>query len=253
MVTRKKTKLENLFNFNRYKKRRGAKAYQKQLDQPDYEQLKNNIISGHPPTNFQSYMIKDLNEHMAHLKTAFIGKPEILYYHAQLIVLLRRESHVEENFIIFKNLWRDESAFLCQHLNMRWLIAAADTFIDYETDSTVSALLLNAVVLVNTIKLYETEYHLFDINSKNIKNYNLSRLEEVGENCFDLFDELPSFRIGVDDTLRNMRWRLETISKPHPVAHQLLFEIFNRVNTNDNVYKRFRDCHKKPRTAWWDN
>lgn len=253
MVTRKKTKLENLFNFNRYKKRRGAKAYQEKLGQPNYKTLKTNIISGNPPTNFQSYMIKDLNEHMAHLKTAFIGKPELLYYHAQLIVLLRRESHVEENFVRFKDLWKNESAFLCKHLNMRWLIAAADTFIDYEKNTTVCALLLNAVVLVNTVKLYETEYHLFDVNNKGIENYNSSRLKEVGEKCFDLLDELPSFRIGVDDTLRNMRWRLEAISKPHPIIHQLLFEIFNRINTHDSVYKRFRDCHKKPRTAWWDS
>lgn len=43
--------------------------------------------------------------------------------------------------------------FLCQHLNLRWLISACDTFIDHDSDPTLRALMLQGVLLVNTVKL----------------------------------------------------------------------------------------------------
>jgi len=251
MLRRKKSKLESFLNFNRYKKRRGAENYEQIFKEIDYTKLKNDIIPGDSPKQFQSYMIKDLNEHMVHLKTGFAGKSELLYYHAQLIVLLRRGADVKSNFLLFDDLWKNESDFLCANLNMRWLIAAADTFIDHDADAITSALMLNAVILINTIKLYETERYLYNIESKQSKDYDLEKLDPISKNCFDLFDELPSFRVGVDDTLRNMRWRIEAIAQSRPLAHQLLLEVFDRVNKHDSVYKRFRECHQKPRTAWW--
>lgn len=251
MVKRKKTKIENLFNLNRYKKRQGAKDIMHAHDKVDFEQLKNIMIEGTRPEMFQSHMKKDLNEHMLHLRTAFHGQPELLNYHAQLIVLIRREADLEKNYAKFKHLWESEADFLLEHLNMRWLIAAIDTFIDHDPDEMVKAILLNAVMMINTIKLYETERHLLKINDSDENNYDEERLAPAQANCFNLFDELPSFRIGIDDTLRNMRWRIDETAKSRSLAHQILTNVFDRVNERGSVYTRFRNRHIKPRNAWW--
>ena len=251
MVKRKRNKIENLFNLNRYRKRAGAKEIEAHLEKVNYETLKNTIIPGEKPDMFQSHMFKDLKEHMAHLKTAFNGQPEILFYHAQLIVLLRREADTARNYQLFKQLWLAEQDFLLEHLNMRWLIAAIDTFIDHDPSIAVRSILLNAVVLINTIKLYETERHLLKVDDTDGTDYDSERLVPTRKNCFNLFDELPSFRIGIDDTLRNMRWRIDEVGKADPFAYKILINVFDRVNERGSVYTRFRACHEKPRNAWW--
>lgn len=251
MVKRKRSKIENIFNLNRYRKRAGAKQIQEELSNVDYEALKVNIIPGEKPENFQSYMIKDLNEHLAHLKTAFQGQPEILFYHAQLIVLIRREADTSKNYKLFKQLWLSEQDFLLENLNLRWLISAIDTFIDNDPNDLVKSILLNAVILINTIKLYETERFLFNSNQLDSNDYDPNRFKSTKANCFYLFDELPSFRIGVDDTLRNMRWRLDDVGKKEPFAYKIFLNVFERVNSYDSVYSRFRSKHEKSRNAWW--
>ncbi|WP_227430613.1 hypothetical protein [Psychrobacter sp. I-STPA6b] len=250
MVKRKRSKFENFFNLNRYRKRQGATVISQQLAEVDYEQLKTTIITGEPVENFQSLMIKDLNEHLEHLKLNFIGQPEICYYHAKLIVLIRREAQTKQNFARFNELWHQQADFLLEHLNMRWLISACDTFIDHSDDETLKAILLNAVTMINTIKLYETEYFLLNLQDTTPADYVPKQLHKA-QHCFNLFDELPSFRVGVDDTLRNMRWRMDEITQDHPLAHKILTHIFDVVNTQGSVYTRFRACHHKPRNAWW--
>lgn len=234
-MKRKTGQLENFFNLNRYKKRRGAKAIRQSLNDVDFETLKSTLIDGERPRMFQSYMIKNLNDHMRHLRTAFHGQPELLFYHAQLIVLIRREADLSRNYADFKLLWTCESDFLLEHLNMRWLIAAVDTFIDHDPDETVRAIMLNAVMMINTIKLYETERHLLNIDDTDENDYDDARLTPARRNCFNLFDELPSFRIGIDDTLRNMCWRLDAVSKQRPLAGKILKHIFERVNNRGIV------------------
>lgn len=250
MVKRKKTKVENFFNFNRYRKRLGADKYVAETKTVNFDQLKTTIIPGERPEMFQSYMLKDLNEHMAHLKTAFHGQPELLYYHAKLIVLIRREADIATNFAAFEALWELESDFLLEHLNMRWLISACDTFIDHSKDMVLKSILLNVIMMINTIKLYETEYFLLGLENVSPTDYLPEQLDNT-RHCFNLFDELPSFRVGVDDSLRNMRWRMEETSQKHPLAHQILINVFDRVNEKGSVYTRFKAMHTKPRSAWW--
>ncbi len=251
MVKRKKTKLENLLNLNRYRKRLGAKQIKSELKNVDYEELKSNIIPGEKPEFLHTNMLKDIKEHLAHLKTAFHGEPELLFYHAKLIVLIRREADLKENFEAFKCLWESEHEFLLEHLNMRWLLSAIDTFIDHDPSVTMRSILLNAVVLINTIKLYETERYLLKIDDADETSYDLERQELTRTSYFHLFDELSSFRIGFDDTLRNMRWRLDDVSSYEPLAHKILINVFDRVNERGSVYTRFRARHEKPRNAWW--
>ena len=67
-----------------------------------------------------------------------------------------------------------------------------------------------------------------------------------------LFDGTSAFAVGTDDSLRNMRWRLERTCGLHPLG-QIVIEIFDRLQqeSNPNVYARFKQRHQRERTRWW--
>ena len=247
MPPRKKTKLEKWFSFNQHKRRFGANKVYQAFSNDDIESLKSTIIPG--DTAICTYgSAKDLNEHIENLKHEFIGQPELNYFHASLIVLIRREVDIDKNYQKFKELWLTERDFLLQHLNTRWLISACDTFIDHDEDKTLQAILMNAVGIINTVKLQETEHLLcgstYEIDEQ-IK-------QKIHDGWVGLFDGTSAFNIGSDDTLRNMRWRLDKVCAYHELG-QIVIEIFERLqNTqNNNVYSRFRQRHTRERTRWW--
>ena len=68
----------------------------------------------------------------------------------------------------------------------------------------------------------------------------------------DLFDGLSAFIPGTDDTLRNMRWRMDEVCAQHPLG-VVVQEIFDRLQRegHDNVYLRFRQRHTRDKTSWW--
>jgi hypothetical protein len=136
-------------------------------------------------------------------------------------------------------------------LNTRWLIAIADTYADYSKDPIEKACALAATSLVNTVKLCETERLITDgegVNSENIKKYDLQ------QNRYPLWDGTSAFAAGTDDTLRNFRWRLDAFLSEESnavVSAKIFSTVFLRLQENDNIYKRFRDCHHRNRTQWW--
>ena len=156
MPPRKKSKFEQWFSFSRHQRRFGADKIYESLEQTDIETLKKKLIVGND-IEYTYGSEKDLNKHIENLKREFVGQPEINHFHASLIVLIRREIDIDKNYNKFKDLWLSERDFLLNSLNMRWLVSACDTFIDYEKDTTLRAILMIAVVLINTIKAQETE------------------------------------------------------------------------------------------------
>ena len=76
--------------------------------------------------------------------------------------------------------------------------------------------------------------------------------EQLQQQRVALFDGTSAFAVGTDDTLRNMRWRLEKICRLHPLG-QIVLEIFDRLQqaSNPNVYLRFKQRHQRERTRWW--
>jgi hypothetical protein len=247
MPPRKKTRFEQWFSFSRHQRRFGADQIYASLESIDIPQLKTKIISGdHVQYTYGSD--KDLNTHIQNLRQEFVGQPELSHYHASLIVLIRRDIDIYENFNKFRALWLAERDFLLEHLNIRWLISACDTFIDHDEDMTLQAILMNAIVLINTIKAQETEAILCNLQyqeNESIK-YTLQN-ERVA-----LFDGTSALAVGTDDTFRNMRWRLEKVCANHELG-QIVMEIFDRVQNeeNNNVYSRARKRHTRERTRWW--
>ena len=159
MSPRRKTLFEKWFSFSRHRRRFGARALASDLLEGDLEALKHTLVSGNE-AEYACGSLPDLQAHLQRLRREFVGRPELLYHHAALIVLIRRESEVARNFSRLKHLWLAEQAFLSEHLDLRWLVAACDTLIDHDPDVALRAALTNAVILLNTVKLQETERFL---------------------------------------------------------------------------------------------
>ena len=247
MPVRKKSKFEQWFSFSRHQRRFGADKVYAQFNDVDLDKLKTTRIEGTELT-YTHGSAKDLNEHIEQLKQEFVGQPQLNHYHASLIVLIRREVDSQNNYAKFKALWLAERDFLLRSLNIRWLISACDTFIDFDEDACLKATLMNAVVLINTLKLQETERFLCDQSiTENPKHQ-----QHLQHQRYALFDGTSAFAVGTDDTLRNMRWRLEKVCEIHPLG-QIVIEIFDRVqrNENNNVYSRFKQRHTREKTRWW--
>lgn len=248
VVKTPKSKLASLFSLNQHRKRLGAATVAKKFDQLGWDEMREQMIDGsHIEYTYGSD--KNLQNHLENLRCEFVGHSELAYYHATLIVLIRRGYQVDKEFKLFEQLWHEQKDYLIHALNTRWLISACDTFIDYSDDDYLKALLMNAVILVNTIKLQESERYLTAIDNSKPDD---GRYTSLQNERLALFDGVAGFAVGTDDTLRNMRWRLDKLAQSHPLG-DLVIEIFERVQKPDSstVYSRFRDLHTRDKTAWW--
>lgn len=57
--------------------------------------------------------------------------------------------------------------------------------------------------------------------------------------------------IGTDDTLRNMRWRLDKVVEYNHPSAQILQTVLHEFKHFDTVYHRLKLLHRRDRTAWW--
>ena len=146
MATRKKTKFENLFSFKQIKRRLGYKDLKR--ESVDYAELKSTNVDS-DETVYTHGSENDLKSHLANLRYEFNGKSELEYYHAELNVFLRRRIDTKETFRKLSNLWVNESDFLIENLNTRWLISAADSFIDHDTNPLSRAYAFSAVCILH--------------------------------------------------------------------------------------------------------
>lgn len=247
MYIRKKSKLESFFSFNQHRKRLGASKINNGITGANLLALKEKMIEKDTVT-YTHGADKNLSQHLDQLRAEFSGQSELLYYHAKIIVLIRRDYKSRENFNLFKSLWSSQTDFLLNNLNTRWLVSAADTFADYSQDPLEQALAVSTSLLVNTVKLYETERF---INKSGPTNDTENSIKTLKTRRVDLFDGTSAFAIGTDDTIRNMRWRLDKVCNQNAILGKLLTEVFNRLQNHNTAYQRFKDKHSRKKTAWW--
>lgn len=235
--------LKKALSFRARRRRFGAGPIFAELSALEFAALKGPSTVDHPDPVLGSNRA-DLADYLKLVEREFLGQPELLLLHAKLIVLIRREYKTKQCFALFSKLWHEEAPFLLQHLDMRWLLSANDTFLDLSEDREERLTAGWSVILANGIKLTETE-RLFSA-----RDADPDRLAELRREPRELFDGMRSFWIGREDTLFNMRRRLELVSKATPV-HQIFWELFARMQEENTVYSRFRALHEKPRTEWW--
>ncbi|MEB2843110.1 hypothetical protein GAO09_26775 [Rhizobiales bacterium RZME27] len=244
-MPRKKTAIENFLSFNQHRKRWGAKKHADTTT--DFRVMKLRIVDGGETVQTRGSE-KSVDTHLANLRREFSGKPELVFYHAKLVVLLRREFQVEKTFALFRELWEQEAEFLCQNLNIRWLISACDTFADLDDREAVRNAALMASVLVNTVKIYESERFVTDAADGHV---NAEKIDALQTELVPLFEGMSSFTVGTDDTLRNMRWRLDRVFVEQQPMGLILKTIYDRLQTNDTAFARLKSLHRRERTGWW--
>ena len=246
MSRRDKTRFERWFSLSRHKRRSGAKELSEQISS-DFSRQKQIIIDG-DEIQYTHGSFNNLEEHFIALRDEFIDQSKLCYTHAKIIVLIRRDFDSEKNFTLFEQLWKEEKDYLLKNLNMRWLLSATDTFADFSDDDAIKGLSLACSCLLNTVKIQESEHFITNFDSNIDDKEKITRLDN--EERIPLFNGTSVFKVGTDDTLRNMRWRIDKAAKIN-IAGEILLEIFLRLQEHDNIFKRLRDRHKRNKTGWW--
>ena len=246
MSRRDKTRFEKWFSLSRHKRRSGAIELSDQIT-TDFFQQKQISIDG-SEIQYTHGSSNDLDGHFKALRDEFVGQSELSYTHAKIIVLIRRDFEAKKHFSIFEQLWQEEKDFLLKNLNTRWLISATDTFADYSNDDSIKSLSVACSCLLNTVKIQESERFITNAKSSIDDMEKIARLDN--EERIPLFDGTSVFKVGTDDTLRNMRWRIDKAATIN-IAGEILLEIFLRLQEHDTVFKRFKDRHKRSKTGWW--
>jgi hypothetical protein len=242
----KPTLLRNFFSLNHWRKRANAKKLFSNMRAVSYDEMKKNIISSGNSLQTRGHS-KNLLQHVEDLRHEFSGQSELIWHHAQLIVLLRRGYRVEDTFRNFNQLWKIEKNWLCKNLNIRWLVSACDTFADHSPDEKERALAFSVSLMLNTLKLYETERYV--TNSTEIP-YDAEKISYLQNFLVPIFEGMSCFTVGTDDTLRNMVWRMKDISRG-AVAGEIMQEVFSRLHDCNSVFSRFRVQHRRKNTEWW--
>ena len=243
---KKPSRLHRLLSLNQHRKRWGANrlcSHDKSL-----AELKNTIISNEKAEQTRGAE-KSLDQHLTNLHREFAGQSELLWHHAKLVVLIRREFQTSHQYSEFRALWAQENVFLRENLNIRWLISACDTFAEHDLDATVRSVAMMTSLLVNTVKMHESERFITQARSLPVDPIRISTLQKE---LVPLFGGMSCFTTGTDDTLRNMVWRLQPLMKIEPTG-LILQEIWKRFQIEDTVFNRMRGLHHREKTRWWED
>lgn len=193
----------------------------------------------------------DLTAHLENLKHQFIGQSELCFYHATLIVLLRRDYKPKEIFTEFEQLWHTESDYLLDHLSLRWIVSACDTFVDHSADMLRAAILMNITTLMTTLRVYETKQFLQRPSGSNSLPLVENNINALYRRDLPLYDGLTYFSVGSDDTLKNMRNRYERFYESDKLAATMLLSVFERLQSHQSAFSTMRSLHKCERSKWW--
>lgn len=200
-----------------------------------------------PLIDYEPRRIRNLYTHLTTLQHEFIGQSELNFYHAILIVLLRRRFQPEKTFQTFTHLWQTQTDYLMDNLSLRWIASACDTFIDFDPKPIRKAILLNIITLINTIKVYETQQYLCHSSA--------SLDEEKSAILYahhkPLYGGLTYFRLGKDDTLKHMRERYQHFYAEDPFSTTLLLKVFARLHDQPSAFTTLKQLHKDEKSAWW--
>ena len=196
---------------------------------------------------------KNLENHLDNLKHQFIDQSELCFYHATLVVLLRRNYKPDETFTEFKTLWTTQIDYLLEHLSLRWIVSACDTFIDHSTNKIQAAILMNVTTLINTLRVYETQQFLqLNPNSESL-SLTTTKVDALYYSDLPLYQGLTYFRIGTDDTLKHMRSRYESFYNTDKLATTMLLSVFDKLQANKSAFSTLRALHKDDSSIWWSD
>ena len=194
---------------------------------------------------------KALESHLNNLKHQSLGESELCFYHNTLIILMRRKYKIDKIFVEFERLWVAESQYLLENLSLRWIVSACDTFIDHSDNVNRAAILMNVITLMNTVRTYETKNFLqTPPGAEPIPLFD-EKTDILYAGDLSLYDGLTYFRIGTDDSLRNMRKRYHKFYKVDKLATTILLAVFEKLQNNQSAFATLRQLHTDDWSKWW--
>jgi hypothetical protein len=216
------------------------------LLQTPLPELEKMIVKGNGPVPSSGAKI-DLEDHIQMLQDEFTGQSEILLYHALLNVQLRRNIGVVDTVARLRNLWTGYRPFLLVNLDSRWLVSTCDSIVDHFDEPAEKITAMSASLLINTIKLYETERlaHGHWHSPPGLANPCFE-----WEGRFDLFDGVSAYRIGKGDMIKNLLTRARSIQHYSEFASPIMNELLRRINRSDTIYSRLRAVHANKASLW---
>ncbi len=146
-----------------------------------------------------------------------------------LIVRLRRQDNVHENWPEFQELVTQNIEQICLHFDTRWLVSVADTFADYG-NNTEQRNALYISLIANFEKLWATNLLMYDLK---LNKERLSRLKN--NEVIPLWDGMYSFNINRGDMTRNLFGRLFEFQAETPVLEKILMTVLTRLKDNDTT------------------
>ena len=183
-----------------------------------------------------------LQDHLDMLRAEFQGEPEVCFYHAVLIVLVRRRIALDDSVARFLHLWDRHREVCAQSLDSRWLVSACDTFVDHGRTGEERAFAILGSTLANTVKLYETE-RLADPRGRADGRYRQS------DGRVSLHDGLSAFMIGRGDMIDNLMRRARVMADAATPSARIAREIMERLARHDTVFRRFAQARVEPDRA----
>lgn len=228
--------------FPRFRRRRlGAEGHL--VAEAHYAAMKTRLVPGEAPRPAHRSP-DDIGAHFRNLEGEFVCQPELCLYMAKLIVMLRRDVDPPATFARFQRLWEMEQDFLLTHLSLRWLVSAAETFADQGREGYWPGIL--ASVMANMAKVAETDRFLH----RAAEDHDPARLQTLGEGPKPMFDGMTYFAAGTDDSLINLRRRMEPAFRAG-VTGAILREVFRRLNDAPSGLNRMRKLNRRNATRWW--
>lgn len=210
--------------------------YKIALDPDEIRRLKTETVEG-PVRRLAYDGFADVSEHFAHVRPEFSGLPELCFTQAQLVILIRRKIALDENLREFSALWEDEAEFLAQHLSSRWLISACDTFADYgERERRAMATML--VILVNTVKLAETERLSLQDKTSLREKYDFIAERYRRKEPLELWDSMTAYSPYAGDMPKNMFRRMAVLTDADNVMRSIARALVQRMIEADTLLGR---------------
>ena len=155
------------------------------------------------------------------------------------------------NNLKYQSLGDSESDYLLEHLSLRWIVSACDTFIDHSNNSLRAAILMNVITLMNTLRVHETKNFLQLSANAEPKPLLDEKTDILYAGDLPLYDGLTYFRIGTDDSLRNMRKRYNKFQKVDKLATTILLAVFEKLQNNQSAFATLRQLHRDDWSKWW--
>jgi hypothetical protein len=155
----------------------------------------------------------------------------------ELIISLRREKNIQQNWIEFRDLIEKNIYEVCNKLDTRWLISICDTYVDYG-DNIIRRNAMLVVQIANFEKLWATNLLMYDVS------LNPEKLKKLKKNkVIPLWDGMYSFNINHGDLTNNLLGRLEELLTETPVIESIYKTIIQRLKENDTVLANLNKYH----------